>query len=111
MPVMKTIFTFLLIGFAVSTASSQDLKSKDSLSTRVDRKFLGNGNKLLNANGSLPKHIVRTTPVHNNDLKIYSKPKEQLIVNRLLFTGKLTDHLSEPFLLTPELFKKTPDKY
>jgi hypothetical protein len=120
MTVMKKPFTFLLIAFAGFSASSQDITSKASLNVYkpakssdkcVDRKFQGNGNKLLNLNGSLPRHIINTRPVRSNNLKISPKPTDQLIGNTLLFTGKLNDYISQPFLLTPESPKRTSDKY
>ena len=119
MTVMKKLFTSLLVCSAGFSASSQDITSKALLNVykptkssdkSVDRKFLGNGNKLLNVNGSLPKHIIKARPVSNN-LKISPNPTDQLIGNTLLFTGELNNYISQPFLLTPESPKKTSDKY
>lgn len=114
---MKTIFIFILVCFASFQASSQEIKTRaivsvplnnsaNDLNTNFTQRFLDNGNKFLNVNGSTPKHVVGHMAVNSDRLKKFTKPDEQLIGNTLLFTGDLPDYISKPYLHTPKHSKK-----
>jgi hypothetical protein len=109
---MKTIFLFLIILFAGSSAWSQASKIMPAASANYDsvkvadnhfnRKFLGNGNTLLNVGGSIPDHIVTVSTKSKENPAVNYLQADKLIARTLLFRGKLVDHLSQPFWIIPE---------
>lgn len=109
---MKKIILFLILAFAGTSAWSKvcDVTLPVSFTgdsakvadINLNRKFMGNGNTLLNMRGSIPDHLVVASK-ENKENPIVSYPKQdKLIAKTLLFTGKLTDHIGQPFWIIPE---------
>lgn len=109
---MKKIILFLILAFAGTSAWSKvcevTLPSKFSSDSakvadgNLNRKFMGNGNTLLNMRGGIPDHVVVISQEYKEN-PIVSYPKEdKLIAKTLLFTGKLADHIGQPFWITPQ---------
>lgn len=109
---MKKFTLLLILAFAGTSASSkicnvtlQASFTSDSAKvadTNLNRKFIENGNTLLNIRGSIPEHLViMARDNRENALVIYPK-EDQLIAKTLLFTGKLADQVSQPFWIIPE---------
>ena len=109
---MKKSILFLILAFAGTSAwgkvcnvTLQASFTGDSAKVAditFKRKFMGNGNTLLNMRGSIRDHIVIVS-TENRENPIVSYPKgDKLIAKTLLFTGKLADHISQPFWIVPE---------
>ena len=107
---MKRFLILLLLAFTDAASSAQvrtpakarSLTVKDSLTTAdkdVNRRFLNKGTTLLNLRGGIrePLMVVRTKPAQQPELS--DPATEKLITRNLLFTGKLSDHISQPLMI------------
>jgi hypothetical protein len=106
---MKKSLIFIALAFAAVSASAQisspakaaSLVTPDSLTAadkEVNRRFLNKGTTLLNMAGGIPEPVMlRKRPSSEQQRSNIPSP-EKLITRNLLFTGKLSDHISRPFI-------------
>ena len=107
---MKKSLIFIVLAFAAVSASAQaskpvkvtSLATTDSLTAvdkEVNRRFLNKGTTLLNMRGSIrePGLGIGPRPVQSQQ-ELKEPSPDKLITRNLLFTGKLSDHISRPFI-------------
>jgi len=106
---MKKSLILLVLAFTAAAASAQisrpakaaSLVTPDSLTAAdkgVNRRFLNKGTTLLNMAGSIPEPAMVTKRPSPEQQQSNIPSPEKLITRNLLFTGKLSDHISRPFV-------------
>jgi hypothetical protein len=115
---MKKALILFIFAFAAGVASAQDNRpAKRAALTMtpvpvehraVNRRFLNNGNTLLNMAGSIPEPAMVTKRPSSGQQQSNIPSAEKLVTRNLLFTGKLSDHISRPFMVYPDSLSVTP---
>ena len=107
---MKRSFVLVLLTFSVAAASAQVRKPAKAQSLvaantlteadkDVNRRFINNGTTLLNLRGGIPEPRMISRKPTKEQPEINVPAQEKLITRNLLFTGKLSDHISQPLMI------------